>query len=141
VLVVDDEPDSLDVASTLLEMVGVSVVTAGNGKEGLEQAKAHQPNLIISDLSMPEMSGSEMLKHLKEDPALQNIPVIALTAHAMRGDRERTVAAGFHSYLSKPLRPEMFIHDLLKLLVEMPHTASMLELETSGQGEPNVKPQ
>ena len=106
VLIVDDEPDSLEVAGTLLDMVGVEVLTASNGKAGLEHAKAHRPNFIISDLSMPGMSGWEMLKHLKEDMATQAIPVIALTAHAMRGDRERAVAAGFHNYLTKPLRPE-----------------------------------
>ena len=128
VLVVDDEPDSLDVASTLLEMVGVSVLTANNGKRGLELAQAHRPNFIISDLSMPEMSGWEMLKNLKEDVATQNIPVIALTAHAMRGDRERAVAAGFHNYLTKPLRPETFINDLLKLLLDIPQIAEMLGL-------------
>lgn len=128
VLVVDDEPDSLDVASTLLEMVGVSVLTASNGKLGLELAQAHRPRFIISDLSMPEMSGWEMLKHLKADVATQDIPVIALTAHAMRGDRERAVAAGFHNYLTKPLRPETFINDLLKLLVDIPQMAGMLGL-------------
>jgi CheY-like chemotaxis protein len=128
VLVVDDEPDSLEVASTLLEMAGVVVLTARNGKDGLEQAKTHRPNFIISDLSMSEMSGWEMLKHLKEDVATQNIPVIALTAHAMRGDRERAVAAGFHNYLSKPLRPETFISDVLKLLVDIPQMAGMLGL-------------
>mgnify|MGYP000983362338 CR=1 FL=1 len=128
VLVVDDEPDSLDVASTLLEMVGVSVLIASNGKLGLELARAHRPRFIISDLSMPEMSGWEMLKHLKADVATQDIPVIALTAHAMRGDRERAVAAGFHNYLTKPLRPETFINDLLKLLVDIPQMAGMLGL-------------
>ena len=128
VLVVDDEPDSLDVASTLLEMAGVVVLTARNGKDGLEKARAHRPHFIISDLSMSEMSGWEMLKHLKEDVATQNIPVIALTAHAMRGDRERAVAAGFHNYLTKPLRPETFISDVLKLLVDIPQMAGMLGL-------------
>ena len=126
VLVVDDEPDSLEVAGDLLEMVGVVVLTANNGVEGLEQARAYLPNFIISDLSMPEMSGWEMLKHLKEDGATQDIPVIALTAHAMQGDRERVLAAGFNNYLSKPLRPETFVSDLLKLLVDIPQVADML---------------
>jgi two-component system cell cycle response regulator DivK len=138
VLIVDDEPDSLDVAGTLLEMAGVSVLTASNGKEGLEHAKTHRPNFIISDLSMPEMSGWEMLKHLKEDLATRNIPVIALTAHAMRGDRNRAVAAGFHNYMSKPLRPETFVHDLLKLLADIPQMAGARVI-ANDQGEPNVK--
>lgn len=129
VLIVDDEPDSLEVASTLLEMVGLDVLTANDGKEGLKQAKLHHPRFIVSDLSMPEMSGWEMLKHLKADLATQNIPLIALSAHAMQGDRERAVEAGFHNYLAKPLRPETFISDLLKLLVDIPEIASMLGYE------------
>jgi len=141
VLVVDDEPDSLEVAETLLEMVGVEVLTAGNGKIGLEHAKTHRPNFIISDLSMPQMSGWQMLKHLKEDPATQNIPVIALTAHAMRGDRERAIAAGFHNYLSKPLRPETFINDLLKLLINIPQMATMLEYSKLTEEKSHVQSQ
>jgi CheY-like chemotaxis protein len=133
VLVVDDEPDSLDVASTLLEMVGVNVFTASNGKEALLHAKTYHPKFIISDLSMPDMSGWEMLKHLKAGQDTQEIPVIALTAHAMRGDRERAVAAGFHNYLSKPLRPETFIGDLLKLLVDIPQIVSLLEPNKQGE--------
>ncbi len=133
VLVVDDEPDSLDVAGTLLEMVGVNVLTANNGKEGLQQAKTHLPEFIISDLSMPEMSGWEMLRHLKEDLSTQDIPVIALTAHAMRGDHERVLAAGFHNYLSKPLHPETFIDDLLRLLIDIPQMAGRLDYKNQGE--------
>jgi two-component system cell cycle response regulator DivK len=133
VIVVDDEPDSLEVASTLLEMVGVDVLTASNGKEALQQVITHKPKFIISDLSMSGMSGWEMLKHLKEDLTTQDIPVIALTAHAMRGDRERAVAAGFNNYLSKPLRPETFINDLLRLLIEIPQTAEMLAYDKQGE--------
>jgi two-component system cell cycle response regulator DivK len=133
VLVVDDEPDSLEVAGTLLEMVGVDVLTANNGKEGLQQAKTRRPKFIISDLSMPEMSGWEMLKHLKEDLSTQDIPVIALTAHAMQGDRERVITAGFHSYLSKPLHPETFITDLLRLLIDIPQMAVVLDHKNEGE--------
>ena len=128
VLVVDDEPDSLEVAGDLLEMVGVVVLTANNGVEGLEQARANLPHFIISDLSMPEMSGWEMLKRLKADESTRDIPVIALTAHAMQGDRERVLIAGFNNYLSKPLRPETFVSDLLKLLVDIPQVADMLDI-------------
>lgn len=126
VLIVDDEPDSLEVASTLLEMAGVNVLTASHGKDALQILKTQLPKFIISDLSMPDMSGWEMLKKLKEDQMIEDIPVIALTAHAMRGDRERVVAAGFHSYLSKPLRPETFINDLLRLLIDIPQIAGNL---------------
>lgn len=127
VLVVDDEPDSLLVPERLLKKCGANVLTADNGRDGFELAKKHRPHFIISDLSMPEMSGWEMLYCIKNTPIISHIPVIALTAHAMTGDRERAIEAGFHNYLSKPLKPETFIHDLLTLLVDIPAIALLLE--------------
>jgi CheY-like chemotaxis protein len=126
VLVVDDEQDSLLVAQTLLEMCGAKVVTASNGRAGFEAAKKLQPNFILSDLSMPEMSGWQMIFHLKENLGTRDIPVIALTAHAMEGDRQRAMEVGFHNYLTKPFQPETFINDLLKLLVDVPAIAQKL---------------
>jgi CheY-like chemotaxis protein len=126
VVVVDDEPDSQLVAQTLLELCGATVFTANNGKEGLEAAKKRRPNFIISDLSMPEMSGWQMLHELKKHLATNEIPVIALTAHAMEGDRNRAMEVGFHNYLTKPLVPETFIHDLLALLLDVPELAGRL---------------
>ena len=118
ILIVEDEPDSLEIASILLQMYDADVITATNGREGLEQARKHRPKFIISDLSMPEMSGWEMIYTLKNDRSTMDIPVIALTAHAMTGDRERALAAGFHNYLSKPLRVETFVGDLLQLVAD-----------------------
>lgn len=126
ILVVEDEPDSLEVAVILLEMYGAEVITASNGLEGLEQARKHHPKFIISDLSMPEMSGWEMVHTLKNDRSTIDIPVIALTAHAMTGDRDRALAAGFHNYLSKPLRPETFVNDLLRLIDNTPSVMRVL---------------
>ena len=120
ILVIDDEPDSLEVAMTLLEMYDALVFTAADGLEGLAKAKEHQPVFIISDLSMPVMSGWEMLTELRNDTLTMNIPVIALTAHAMQGDRNRALAAGFHNYLIKPLRPQTFIKDLLNVVMDIP---------------------
>jgi CheY-like chemotaxis protein len=120
VLVADDEPDSQFVAQTLLEMCGAQVITANNGSEGYERAKLHRPNFIISDLSMPDMSGWQMLHALKKNFGTRDIPVIALTAHAMQGDRNRAIEVGFHNYLVKPLKPETFINDLLILLMDVP---------------------
>lgn len=126
VLVVDDEPDSILVARTLLEMCGANVVTAINGRLGFEAAKRLRPSFIISDLSMPEMSGWQMLYNLKDNLATRDIPVVALTAHAMEGDRQRAMEVGFHNYLVKPLQPETFINDLLRLLVDIPEIAQKL---------------
>jgi CheY-like chemotaxis protein len=129
VLVVDDEPDSLTVATVLLELCGAQVITARDGQEGLELARRRNPNFIISDLSMPRMSGWQMLQELQFDRRTADIPVIALTAHAMDGDRNRAIGAGFHNYLTKPLQPEMFVSDLLRLLIEIPEFAVRLSLK------------
>lgn len=127
VLVVDDEPDSIEVAQTLLELCGAKVYTAENGQSGLEQVALHQPHFILSDLSMPVMSGWQMLEALQRNPKTKAIPVIALTAHAMLGDRSKALAAGFYNYLSKPLEPETFVYDILHLLIEFPGIAELLE--------------
>lgn len=128
VLVVEDEPDSLEVAVVLLEMVGVNVITATNGQEGLEQARKHRPLFIISDLSMPVMNGWEMIRQLKNDRTLMDIPAVALTAHAMVADRELAMAAGFHNYLTKPLRPTTFVNELLNLVIDTPEIAKLVEI-------------
>jgi CheY-like chemotaxis protein len=128
ILVVDDDPNSLSVATIILKYYGAAVHTACNGQEGLTQAKSLRPKLIIADLSMPIMDGWTMIDKLKRDVATTDIPVIALTAHAMVGDRERAMAAGFHNHLTKPLTPATFMSDLLKLLMDIPEMA--LEFNT-----------
>ncbi|MFZ4828349.1 MAG: response regulator [Phototrophicaceae bacterium] len=120
VVVVDDEPDSQFVAQKLLEMAGAIVVVADNGKEGLEKIRQHRPSFVVSDLSMPVMTGWQMVDEMKKDRTLQDIPVIALTAHAMSDDRPKAIAAGFHNYLTKPLMPENFINSLLRLVMDTP---------------------
>lgn len=120
IVIIDDEPDSLLVAEIILLEFGANVYTAENGKDGLELIRQVRPNLVISDLSMPVMDGWGVIFHMKDDPALMEIPAIALTAHAMTGDRERAMAAGFHNYMTKPLTATTFLGDLLKLLIDLP---------------------
>src|SRR5574341_897427 len=120
VLVVDDEPDSLDVVMLVLNFHGAKVHTASDGREGLALARELKSTFILSDLSMPRMDGWAMLHQLQSDSHTANIPVIALTAHGMRGDRERAIGAGFHYYLLKPLSPLTFLDDLIRLFVEQP---------------------
>jgi CheY-like chemotaxis protein len=127
VLVVDDEPDSLEVAQRLLKHYGATVTLATNGQEALTALKTHRPTLIISDLSMPVMDGWGLIYELKSNRAFSDIPIIALTAHAMGGDRERAISAGFYNYLIKPLTPATFIKDLVNLLVEIPEFSESLK--------------
>jgi CheY-like chemotaxis protein len=126
VLVVDDDAMSLQVANLILSYYGVKVHTAPDGQKGLEAAKSVHPKFIISDLSMPVLDGWGMIAQLKEDKSTAEIPIIALTAHAMAGDRERAIAAGCHNYLSKPLTPSTFMRELLTLLQDIPEFKDLL---------------
>ena len=126
IVVIDDEPDSLEVARYILDFYGANVHTASNGKEGIELVEKINPRFVISDLSMPEMDGWGFLNALKSTVHTQDIPVIALTAHAMKGDRERAITAGFHNYLTKPLTATTFMDELLVLLMDIPQLAEYL---------------
>lgn len=116
VLVVDDEPDNLEVLVETLEYFGVSVSQAHNGVEALSMLQTLQPSLILLDLSMPQMDGWETRTRIKSNPATREIPVIALSAHAMPGDPERAMTAGFDGYLTKPINIPTLMDDLRKAL-------------------------
>lgn len=103
VLVVDDEPDNLAVVAETLAYMGLTVRSARNGQEGLNILLDFVPDVILLDLSMPQMDGWEMCAQLKANPYTARIPVIAVSAHAMAGDMERALAGGFNGYLSKPI--------------------------------------
>ena len=127
VVVVDDDLRSLDIACSLLKHYGAQVYQAANGEEGVKLASEHLPDLVITDISMPIMDGWELIRRLKGERATLDIPIIALTAHAMPGHRTRAIAAGCHNYLTKPLTPYTFIKDLLILLVDIPSLAIRLQ--------------
>lgn len=127
-LVVDDEPDNVGVVVKLLRILGAEVFAAEDGEQGLQQARDKRPDVILADLSMPEMTGWEMLYHIKQDPVLKEIPVIALTAHAMAGDRERVLEAGFSDYIAKPIDVPTFIPQLDGILKEIPQIASHISV-------------
>ena len=127
IVVIDDEEDSLMVIQVILTEYGANVHTASDGEEGLKLIRSVRPKFVISDLSMPVLDGWSVIHKMKLDPSLKDIPAIALTAHAMVGDRERAMAAGFHDYLTKPLSVDTFIQDVMKLLVDIPVLAEQLE--------------
>ena len=112
VLVVDDEPDNLEVVAVYLGFLGATVQTAQNGHQGLEMLKTYHPNLILLDLSMPQMDGWEMQSALKTNAETRDITTLALTAHAMPKDEERVREVGFHGYLTKPLNLPTLLADL-----------------------------
>ncbi|MDQ7024226.1 MAG: response regulator [Anaerolineae bacterium] len=116
ILIVDDKFDNLDLAKTALEFHGATVRTATNGLEGLEALKTFEANLILLDLAMPVMTGWEMFEAMQEKPELAAIPVIALTAHAMAGDKERVLEAGFTGYISKPFSVSTLADEIQAIL-------------------------
>ncbi|MEL6408619.1 MAG: response regulator [Chloroflexota bacterium] len=128
IVVLDDEEDSLEVAEIILLEYGANVYTASNGEEGLKTVREVKPHFVISDLSMPVMDGWGFIANMKKDHALAEIPVIALTAHAMTGDRERAITAGFNNYLTKPLTVDTFMTDLVRLLVDIPELIEHLNI-------------
>lgn len=128
IVVLEDEPDSLEVAEIILGEYGAIVTAASNGQEGMELVRKIRPRFVISDLSMPVMDGWGFISQMKADVHLADIPVIALTAHAMVGDRERAIAAGFHNYLTKPLTVDRFMGDLVRLLIDIPELAESLNI-------------
>src|SRR4051812_25057021 len=103
ILLVEDNEENLDMLEYRLRRKGFEVHTARNGQEAIAQAQAHRPDLILMDLSMPVMDGWEATRRLKAATETRTIPVIALTAHAMVGDREKAIAAGCDDYATKPV--------------------------------------
>lgn len=123
VLVADDEPDSLDVARRLLVRAGAAVITATNGAEALDRIHHHKFDCVLSDISMPEMDGWMLIDALNNSRATSSLPAIALTAHAMPGDRQKAIERGFVNYITKPLDARKFIDQLVTILVDVPELA------------------
>ncbi|MFQ3648334.1 MAG: response regulator [Anaerolineae bacterium] len=117
-LIVDDEPDNVGVARKVLNYGGAKVYVARNGVEGLALLEDVRPTFVLLDLSMPEMDGWEMFRLMKADDSLASIPVIALTAHAMAGDKEKVIETGFNGYIAKPFRINSFVAEIQKCLDE-----------------------
>ena len=115
ILVVEDVDFNRDLVVQLLED-RYQVIEAVNGQEGVEIAKKERPNLILMDLSLPVMDGWEATRRLKANDDLRSIPVIALTAHAMKGDEEKALDAGCEDYVVKPLDEDELIAKIAKFL-------------------------
>ena len=113
VLAVDDEPDSLEVLAEVLAMHNATVHPVPSGDEALTRLQTLRPTLVVTDLSMPTMDGYQLLHKIRHIEGMDRTPVIALTAHAMSGDKERILAAGFTGYVSKPLRIGTLVSEIL----------------------------
>lgn len=109
ILIVEDNELNMKLFNDLLEAHGYSILQSRNGMEAFELARTHKPDLVLMDIQLPEVSGLEVIKWLKEDDELRKIPVIAVTAFAMKGDEDRIREAGCEAYLSKPISVANFL--------------------------------
>lgn len=118
VLIVEDNPANMTLAVFLLNSAGYNVITATDAEAGLGIARAQQPDLILMDIQLPGMDGLQATALLKSDDATRAIPVIALTALAMKGDEERIRAAGCDAYIAKPLAYKEFLATVSALIAK-----------------------
>jgi two-component system cell cycle response regulator DivK len=109
VLIVEDNELNMKLFNDLLEAHGYATLKTSHGIEAMELARAHKPDLILMDIQLPEVSGLEVTRWLKADDELKSIPVIAITAFAMKGDEERIREGGCEAYMSKPISVSKFI--------------------------------
>ena len=116
VLIVEDNELNMKLFHDLLAAHGYRTIQTRNGFDALELARKHRPDLILMDIQLPEVSGLEVIKWLKDDDALRTIPVIAITAFAMKGDEERIRSGGCEAYLSKPISVMTFLETVRRFI-------------------------
>jgi two-component system cell cycle response regulator DivK len=108
ILVVEDNERNLKLVRDVLQFAGYEVISARSGEQGVALAREQAPDLVLMDLQLPAMDGTEALRILRDDPLTREIPIVAVTAFAMKDDRERALDAGFDSYLEKPISVRAF---------------------------------
>ncbi len=118
ILIVEDNPQNMRLIEMTLKAKNYTLLQATDGEGALDIARRERPDLIIMDIQLPKMNGLEVTRKLKDDPAFSHIPIIAITAYAMKGDKERIIESGCNAYLTKPIStrelPEMVTEMLLK---------------------------
>ncbi|MGO4879219.1 MAG: response regulator [Bryobacteraceae bacterium] len=117
ILLVEDNELNRDMLGRRLRHRGYEVVTAATGRQGVEMARREKPDVVLMDLSLPEIDGWEAARILKSDADTRTIPVVALTAHAMRGDRERALEAGCDDYATKPVDMPLLLDIIARLTI------------------------
>jgi two-component system cell cycle response regulator DivK len=125
ILIVEDNPQNMRLIEMALSAESYTLLEATNGEEALEVAKKERPDLIIMDIQLPKMSGLEVTRKLREIPEFSRTPIIAITAYAMKGDKEKALDAGCNAYLSKPISAR----DLPNLIAKM-----LLQRQEEGKG-------
>ncbi len=116
ILLVEDNPVNRRLAEFLLRSQGYQVRAATTALEAFETIKAERPDLILMDVQLPGMDGLEATRKLKEEPTTRDIPVVAVTSYAMKGDREKALAAGCAGYITKPIDKDTFVREVATVL-------------------------
>ena len=116
ILVIEDNPTNMELIAYLLQAFNYTVLKAADGDEGIKLAHREMVDLIICDVHLPKLDGYEVASRLKKHPELHKIPLVAVTALAMVGDREKVLAAGFDGYISKPIIPESFVSQVAEYI-------------------------
>jgi len=116
ILLVEDNPVNRRLAEFLLRSQGYQVRAATNAQEAFDTIKAERPDLILMDVQLPGMDGLEATRKLKAEPTTRDIPVVAVTSYAMKGDREKALAAGCSGYITKPIDKDTFVREVATVL-------------------------
>jgi len=116
ILIIEDNEQNRYLAKFLLEAHGYVIVQASDGAQGIDLAGRILPQLILLDIQLPSMDGYAVARELRDNPALKDIPIVAVTSYAMTGDREKTIAAGCNGYIEKPINPDTFVAEIERYL-------------------------
>src|ERR1700693_2707018 len=134
ILVAEDNAVNRELLRELLETRGYTVFEACDGQEALHMIEQAQPELLLLDIGMPVLDGFAVIRRIRESPRLARLPVVAVTAYAMRGDRERILESGFDGYLSKPLNPSSLTEELDLTLAQ--HCSQSASRGQGSEGQP-----
>jgi CheY-like chemotaxis protein len=123
-VLIDDEPDNIEVLELTLSFHDIKVYFAYNADAGIALVREHHPDFVLLDIRMPQKSGYDALTEIRQDPSCKEIPVIALTAHAMEGDKEKITSAGFDGYITKPVDVTTLVSSIEET-IKAPRNASI----------------
>jgi CheY-like chemotaxis protein len=137
ILVAEDNAVNRELLRELLEARGYTVFEACDGQEALHMIEQAQPELLLLDIGMPVLDGFGVIRKIRENPLLAMLPVVAVTAYAMRGDREKILSSGFDGYLSKPLNPSSLAEELDRLLAKRKQSANQDQHPEGQRGSKN----
>ena len=112
ILYIEDNEQNLYLVTFILEKSGYDVASATDGQEGIDLAATIKPDLILLDIQLPKMDGYAVARHLRANPALAEIPIVAVTSYAMAGDRDKALSAGCNGYIEKPINPDTFMQQV-----------------------------